>query len=146
MCSTLSLVRTAESISKSAWASYAMSPCVYVQSQSCVASSTHFTLKCTLECVSSTSCLMWNERMSHGECVTGAAVGRLRLVGSFKLYVSFAKEPIKRDDILQKRPVILGTWDTFSDIAHAENVCEVWIADRMSQCLNVSMSQCLRCG
>jgi len=30
----------------------------------------------------------------------------LRLVGSEKLYVSFAKEPYKRDDILQKRPVI----------------------------------------
>ena len=30
-----------------------------------------------------------------------------RLVGSLKLYVSFAKEPYKRDDILQKRPVIL---------------------------------------
>jgi len=30
-------------------------------------------------------------------------VGWLRLVGSLKLYVSFAKEPFKRDDILQKR-------------------------------------------
>ena len=32
--------------------------------------------------------------------------GWLRLVGSIKLYVSFAKEPYKRDDILQKRPTI----------------------------------------
>ena len=32
----------------------------------------------------------------------------LRLVGSIKLQVSFAKEPYKRDDILQKRPVILS--------------------------------------
>ena len=31
----------------------------------------------------------------------------LRLVGSLKLQVSFAKEPYKRDDILQKRPIIL---------------------------------------
>ena len=31
----------------------------------------------------------------------------LRLVGSFKLYVAFAKEPYKRDDILQRRPIIL---------------------------------------
>ena len=31
----------------------------------------------------------------------------LRLVGSLKLFVSFAKEPYKRDDILQKRPIIL---------------------------------------
>ena len=32
---------------------------------------------------------------------------RLRLVGSLKLYVSLAKEPYKRDDILQKKPIIL---------------------------------------
>jgi len=31
----------------------------------------------------------------------------LRLVGSLKLQVSFAKEPYNRDDILQKRPIIL---------------------------------------
>jgi len=30
----------------------------------------------------------------------------LRLVGSLILQVSFAKEPYKRDDILQKRPMI----------------------------------------
>jgi len=35
------------------------------------------------------------------------SMGWLRLVGSLKLYVSFAKEPCKRDYILQKRPVIL---------------------------------------
>jgi len=29
------------------------------------------------------------------------------LIGSIKLQVSFAKEPCKRDDILQKRPIIL---------------------------------------
>ena len=34
-------------------------------------------------------------------------MGWLRSVGSLKLQVSFAKEPYKRDDILQKRPVIL---------------------------------------
>ena len=34
-------------------------------------------------------------------------MGWLRVVGSLKLQVSFAKEPYKRDDILQKRPVIL---------------------------------------
>ena len=36
-------------------------------------------------------------------------MGWLRLVGSLKLYVSFAKEPHKRDDILQKIPIILRT-------------------------------------
>ena len=34
-------------------------------------------------------------------------MGWLRLVGSFKLQVSFAKEPYKRDDILQERPMIV---------------------------------------
>jgi len=34
-------------------------------------------------------------------------MGWLRLVGSLKLYVSFAKEPYKRDYILQQRPVIV---------------------------------------
>jgi len=34
-------------------------------------------------------------------------MGWLRLVGSLKLYVSFAKEPYKRDYVLQKRPIIL---------------------------------------
>ena len=34
-------------------------------------------------------------------------IGWLRLVGASKLYVSFAKEPYKRDDILQKRPTII---------------------------------------
>jgi len=34
-------------------------------------------------------------------------MGWLRLVGSLKLYVSFAKEPYKRDYILQKGPIIL---------------------------------------
>ena len=33
-------------------------------------------------------------------------MGWLRLVGSIKSQVSFPKEPYKRDDILQKRPVI----------------------------------------
>jgi len=35
-------------------------------------------------------------------------MGWLRLVSSIKLQVSFAKEPYKRDYILQKRPVILS--------------------------------------
>jgi len=34
-------------------------------------------------------------------------MGWLRLVGPLKLQVSLAKEPYKRDYILQKRPVIL---------------------------------------
>ena len=34
-------------------------------------------------------------------------MGWLRLVGSSKFHVSFAKEPCKRDEILQKKPIIL---------------------------------------
>jgi len=34
-------------------------------------------------------------------------IGWLRLVGSLKVQVSFAKEPYKRDYLLQKRPIIL---------------------------------------
>ena len=34
-------------------------------------------------------------------------MGWLGLVGSLKLFVSFAKETYKRDDILQKKPMIL---------------------------------------
>ena len=44
------------------------------------------------------------------------AMGWLRLVGSLKLQVSFAKETYKRDDILQKRPIIL-TWRSLLIVA-----------------------------
>ena len=44
--------------------------------------------------------------LTEGEWV-GGGMGWLRLLGSFKLQVSFAKEPYKRDDILQKRPINL---------------------------------------
>jgi len=37
-------------------------------------------------------------------------MGWLRLVGSLKSYVSFAKEPYKRDYILQRRPIISRGW------------------------------------
>ena len=43
---------------------------------------------------------------SEGDA-SGAYMGWLRLVGSFELQVYFAKRPYKRDDILQKRPIIL---------------------------------------
>ena len=36
-----------------------------------------------------------------------SATGWLHLVDSFKLQVSFAKEPYERDDILQRKPIIL---------------------------------------
>jgi len=40
-------------------------------------------------------------------CSVLCTMGWLRLVGFLKLLVSFAKEPYKRDDNLQKRPIIL---------------------------------------
>ena len=38
---------------------------------------------------------------------TCTCMGWLHVAGSFKLQVSFATEPYKRDNILQKRPIIL---------------------------------------
>jgi len=34
-------------------------------------------------------------------------MGWLRLVGSLKSHVCFAKEPDEKDDVLQKKPIIL---------------------------------------
>jgi len=62
------------------------------------------------------------------------AMGWLPLVDSLKLQVSFAKEPNKRDDILQKRPVILWnllivatpyrlTQATKSTLQHSARLC-----------------------
>jgi len=55
---------------------------------------------------------MWRslliEDTLHPDCMllfTHPDMGWLRLVGSIKLQVSFAKEPYKRDAILQKRPI-----------------------------------------
>jgi len=47
------------------------------------------------------------EYLSQNQLSTEFPMAWLRFVGSLKLYVSFAKEPYKRDDLLQKRPTIL---------------------------------------
>jgi len=53
----------------------------------------------------------WRVRLN---CIPNAigctiqCMGWLQLVGSIKLQVSFANEPYKKDDILQKRPIILS--------------------------------------
>jgi len=52
----------------------------------------------------------WSIRVFSEYWVYGTfryALGWLRLVGSFKLWVSIAKEPYEIDDNLQKRPIIL---------------------------------------
>jgi len=46
----------------------------------------------------------WDTSMND---MTHRSMGWLRFVGSFKLQVAFANEPYKRDDILQKRLIIL---------------------------------------
>ena len=46
-------------------------------------------------------------RIPQTNTIARETKGWLRLVGSLKLHVSFAKEPYKRDNILQKRPRIL---------------------------------------
>jgi len=72
---------------------------------------------------------------SHNKC-TSLPLGWLRLVGSLKLYVSFAKEPYKRDDILQKRPMILrsllivSTPSLFLSPSHTINTHLVLFLDR----------------
>jgi len=71
----------------------------------------HINLKGVTE-VQTPPCPIWMSHVisewvkSHMNQVT-YYMGWLRLVGSLKLYVSFAKEPYKRDYILQKRLVIL---------------------------------------
>jgi len=53
---------------------------------------------------------MWMSRDVAGPLITEAIIaymGCLRLVGSLKLWVSFAKEPYKRDYILQKRSIFM---------------------------------------
>jgi len=42
-----------------------------------------------------------------GSATAESAMGWLRVVGSLEIQISFAKEPYERDDILQKRRMIL---------------------------------------
>ena len=46
--------------------------------------------------------------LSPAETADEFSMGWLRLVGSIKLYVTFTNEPYKRDNILQKKPLILS--------------------------------------
>jgi len=49
----------------------------------------------------------WMHKGFFWKCKGPFNMGWLRLVGSLKLQVSFAKEPYKRDYVLHKRPIIL---------------------------------------
>jgi len=60
-------------------------------------------LQCVAVCCSVLQCFF----VFLGDCVCLLwTMGWIRLAGSIKLQVSFAKEPYKRDDILQKRPLV----------------------------------------
>ena len=48
------------------------------------------------------------QKITRATCLVQTCMGWLWLVGSIKLQVSFAKEPYKGDNILQKRPIILS--------------------------------------
>ena len=66
--------------------------------------------------------------MSQASCAT-TPMSWLRLVGSIKLYVFFAKEPYKRDCILQKRLMILSSLLTVATPYHAEWVPScIWVS------------------
>jgi len=52
--------------------------------------------------------------------MTLSIMGWLQFVGSIKLYVSFAKETYKRDNILQKRLIILSTLLSVDNTAECE--------------------------
>ena len=66
----------------------------------------------------------------------------LRVVGSLKVQVSFAKEPQKRDNILQKRPVILRSLLIVATPLHSIvcylHVCMGWL--RLVGCLKIQVS------
>ena len=63
----------------------------------------HATLWCNrFQCVA-VCCSVLQRQPYPTPCTVFCAMGWLRLVGSFKSWVCFAKEPYKRDDILQKR-------------------------------------------
>ena len=75
-----------------------------------------------------------------------ATMGWLRVVGSLKLQVSFAKKPSKRDDILQKRPIIVRSlrivatpclWDQVSDIW---DVARMWMSRATHMWINVCVT------
>jgi len=100
-------------------------------------------------CVNVSASLLGETHMSHvtrmDDLTDTGGMGWLRLVGSLKLNVSFAKEPYKRDYILQQRPMIvrsllivatpyLGITPVMSDTYESNHTCE-WVTShvRMSQ-------------
>ena len=67
---------------------------------------------------------------SAGRRLKTYLMGWLRLVGSIKLQVTFAKEPYKRDIILQKKPMILSILLTIATPQHTKDISHMWIRHR----------------
>jgi len=101
--------------------------------------STH--IHCRMKVCCTHKCMLYTEYMLYTVCMTCVwhdglynestyirYMGWLRLVGSLKSWVSFAKEPYKRDDILQKIPIIFRSLLT---VATPYNECmlHAWMYD-----------------
>jgi len=89
-----------------------------------------------LQCVA-VCCSVWQRVAVCGSAHMNVAMsniaytdmGWLQWVGSLKLQVSFAKEPYKRDDILQKRPIL---WRSLPIVATPFAI-HVWIREFCAQ-------------
>ena len=76
---------------------YNMHTCTSIMNTTCVQITNRPCMSMYITCMSKMKMYMNTEHM-----------GWIWSVGSIKVQVSFAKEPYKRDDILQKRPIILS--------------------------------------
>jgi len=77
--------------------------CVCVCACACACVCVCFYVSMSMFCV----CVIINKQVIEVNPPNISCMGWLRLVGSLKLKDSVAKGPYKRDDILQKRPIIL---------------------------------------
>ena len=82
--------------------------------------------------------------------ISWSPMGWLQLVGSIKSYVSFAKELYKRDDIPQKRPIIVSILLTVATpcpmpIPWFKVLQKIWRLHSVLQCVAVccSVLQCV---
>ena len=74
--------------------------------------------------------MTWRVWLDSFMCMTRLIhMGWLQLVGSIKLQVSFAKEPYKRDDILQERHIILSILLSVATpyVFHDSFICVTWL-------------------
>jgi len=77
----------------------------------------------------------------HDQVDTHLCMQWLRLVGFSKLQVSFAKEPYKKDNILQKRRIILRSLLTVAT-PYIESCHELWAHQSVPAHCNRHSSQC----